>query len=64
MIGIGGPFVALALSGYNHLIFMILIIILVYLSRIILNAHNHYQLIAGTFLAVFLAYIELTFLFL
>ena len=64
MIGIGGPFVALILSGNNHLFFMILIIVLVYLSRIKLNAHNHYQLIAGTSLAVVLAYIELTYLFL
>ena len=64
MIGIGGPFVALTLSGYNHLFFMILIIVLVYLSRIRLNAHNHYQLIAGISLAVVLAYIELTYLFL
>ena len=64
MIGIGGPFVALALSGYNHLFLMILIIVLVYISRIKLNAHNHYQLIAGTCLAVVLAYIELTYLFL
>ena len=64
MIGLGGPFVALFLSGYNNLFFMTLIIILVYFSRIKLKAHNHAQLIAGTFLAMVLAYIELRYLFL
>ena len=64
MIGLGGPFVALLLSGYNNLFLMALIIILVYLSRIKLKAHNHAQLIAGTFLAILLAYIELKYLFL
>ena len=64
MIGLGGPFVALFLSGYNNLFLMTVIIILVYFSRIILKAHNHAQLIAGTFLAMVLAYIELRYLFL
>ena len=64
MIGLGGPFVALFLSGYNNLFLMTVIIILVYFSRIILKAHNHAQLIAGTFLAIVLAYIELRYLFL
>ncbi len=64
MIGLGGPFVALLLSGYNNLFLMALIIILVYFSRIKLKAHNHSQLIAGTFLAMVLAYIELRYLFL
>jgi len=64
MIGLGGPFVALFLSGYNNLFLMALIIVLVYFSRIKLKAHNHAQLIAGTFLAMVLAYIELRYLFL
>ena len=64
MIGLGGPFVALLLSGYNNLFLMTVIIILVYFSRIKLKAHNHAQLIAGTFLAIVLAYIELRYLFL
>ena len=64
MIGLGGPFVALFLSGYNNLFLMTVIIILVYFSRIKLKAHNHAQLIAGTFLAMVLAYIELRYLFL
>ena len=64
MIGLGGPFVALLLSGYNNLFLMTVIIILVYFSRIKLKAHNHAQLIAGTFLAMLLAYIELRYLFL
>ena len=64
MIGLGGPFVALFLSGYKNLFLMTVIIILVYFSRIILKAHNHAQLIAGTFLAMVLAYIELRYLFL
>ena len=64
MIGLGGPFVALLLSGYNNLFLMAIIITLVYLSRIKLKAHNHAQLIAGTFLAMVLAYIELRYLFL
>tara|TARA_B100001248_G_C27330296_1_gene431074 strand:- start:485 stop:1057 length:573 start_codon:yes stop_codon:yes gene_type:complete len=64
MIGLGGPFVALILSGYDHLFLMAITIILVYFSRVKLKAHNHAQLIAGTFLAIFLAYIELRYLFL
>ena len=64
MIGLGGPFVALLLSGHNNLFLMALIIILVYSSRIKLKAHNHAQLIAGTFLAMVLAYVELRYLFL
>ena len=64
MIGLGGPFVALILSGYKNLFLMALIIILVYLSRIKLKAHTHTQLIAGTFLAMVLAYVELKYLFL
>ena len=51
MIGLGGPFVALLLSGCNNLFLMTVIIILVYFSRIKLKAHNHAQLITGTFLA-------------
>ena len=64
MIGLGGPFVALILSGYNNLFLMAIIIILVYVSRIKLKAHNHAQLIAGIFLATALAYVELKYLFL
>ena len=64
MIGLGGPFVALLLSGYNNLFLMTVIIILVYFSRIKLKAHNHAQLIAGTFLAMVLSYIEIRYLFL
>ena len=64
MIGLGGPFVALNLAGYNNSIIMVTIIIAVYFSRIKLKAHNHLQLIAGTFLAIILSYIELTYLFL
>ena len=64
MIGLGGPFVALILSGYHNLFLMVVIIVLVYLSRIKLKAHNHAQLIAGTFLAIVLAYVELKYLFL
>ena len=64
MIGLGGPFVALLLSGYNNLFLMALIIILVHFARIKLKAHNHAQLIAGTFLAMVLAYLELIYLFL
>jgi len=64
MIGLGGPFVALILSGYDHLFLMAITIILVYFSRFKLKAHNHAQLITGTFLAIFLAYVELRYLFL
>ena len=64
MIGLGGPFVALILSGYDHLFLMAITIILVYFSRFKLRAHNHAQLITGTFLAILLAYVELRYLFL
>lgn len=64
MIGLGGPFVALLLCGHDHLFLMAIIIILVYISRLKLKAHNHAQLIAGTFLAILLSYVELKFLYL
>ena len=63
MIGLGGPFIAIYISGfYNY--GLIIILILVYFSRLLLKAHNHAQLIAGITLAMVLAYFELTYLFL
>jgi len=64
MIGLGGPFIALFLSGYNNFMIYGSIIMMVYYSRIKLKAHNHLQLITGTCLASVLAYIQLKYLFL
>ena len=59
MIGLGGPFIALFLSGYDFFMIYGIILITVYYSRIKLKAHNHLQLITGTCLASVLAYIQL-----
>ena len=64
MIGLGGPIVALWLAGFEYPIIMSSIIIAVSISRIFLKAHSPHQVIVGIFLAIGLAYIELTFLFL
>ena len=64
MIGLGGPLVAIYIAGFYDIALFSIIIILVYISRFILKAHTHNQLIAGITLAIFLAYLELTYLFL
>tara|TARA_B100001175_G_scaffold233331_1_gene199770 strand:+ start:1233 stop:1829 length:597 start_codon:yes stop_codon:yes gene_type:complete len=64
MIGIGGPFIALWLGGFTYPIIMGTIIILVAISRLVLKAHTPAQIICGLTLAMVLAYIELTYLFL
>ncbi len=64
MIGIGGPIVALWIYGFNYPLIMLTIIIVVSISRIALNAHTLTQVVAGTALAMILAYFELTYLFL
>ena len=64
MIGLGGPIVALWLSGFEYPLAMGLALILVATSRLFLKAHTISQVIAGTFLAMGLAYFELTYLFL
>ena len=64
MIGLGGPLVALHIFGLGNYAIFTIIIFLVYISRFFLKAHNHAQLIAGVTLAIILAYVELTYLFL
>ena len=64
MIGLGGPLVAIYISGFYDIALFTIIVILVYISRLVLKAHTHNQLIAGITLAIFLAYLELTYLFL
>ncbi len=64
MIGLGGPITALWLVGYELPLVMGITIVLVAMSRIILKAHTATQVIAGTILAMSLAYIELILLFL
>lgn len=64
MIGLGGPIVALWLSGFEYPLTMIGALILVGISRLYLKAHTVPQVIAGTFLAMGLAYFELHYLFL
>ena len=64
MIGVGGPIVALWIYGFNYPLIMLTIIIVVSISRIALNAHTPTQVVAGTALAMILAYFELTYLFL
>ena len=64
MIGLGGPIVALWLTGFEYPLVMAIAIILVSISRLVLKAHTLSQVIAGTILAMGLAYLELTYLFL
>ena len=64
MVGLGGPLVALWLSGFQFPIMMSITILLVSLARIILKIHTPAQVLAGTILAIVLAYLELTYLFL
>ena len=64
MIGLGGPIVALWLAGFEYPLVMAIAIILVSISRLVLKAHTLSQVIAGTILAMGLAYLELTYLFL
>jgi len=63
-IGLGGPLVALWLFGIHAPIIMGLSMIMVCVSRVILKAHTPAQVIAGAGLAMGLAYVELTYLFL
>ena len=64
MVGIGGPIIALWFSGFQYPILMGATVFLVGLARILLKAHTPSQVITGTVLAMGLAYIELTLLFL
>tara|TARA_B100000886_G_C20355922_1_gene462976 strand:+ start:408 stop:941 length:534 start_codon:yes stop_codon:yes gene_type:complete len=64
MVGIGGPAVALWMHGYRFPILMVIIIFIVAISRVRLRAHTAAQVIAGTALAIILAYLELSYLFL
>ena len=64
MVGIGGPVVALWMHGYRFPILMAITIFIVAISRVRLSAHTTAQVIAGTALAIILAYLELSYLFL
>jgi membrane-associated phospholipid phosphatase len=63
-IGLGGPFVALWLFGFQFPIIMGCSMILLCTSRVVLKAHTPAQVLAGASLAMGLAYLELTYLFL
>ena len=63
-IGLGGPLTALWLVGYSYPVLMGALMVMVCLSRVILKAHTPAQVIAGSLLAIGLAYAELTYLFL
>jgi len=64
MIGLGGPIVALWLAGFEYPLVMVIATMLVSISRLVLKAHTLSQVVAGTTLAMGLAYLELTYLFL
>jgi membrane-associated phospholipid phosphatase len=64
LVGIGGPVVALWIHGYKFPILMAITIFIIAISRVRLGAHTVAQVIAGTALAIILAYLELSYLFL
>ena len=64
MVGIGGPVVALWIHGFKFPVIMFIIIFLVALSRVRLRVHTIAQVMAGTVLAIVLAFFELSYLFL
>ncbi len=63
-IGLSGPLVALWIHGFHFPVFMGIALVLLCVSRVILKAHTPAQVIAGAGMAMSLAYIELTLLFL
>ena len=63
-IGLGGPLVALWFHGIQYPFGMAASLVLVCMSRIILKAHTPLQVLTGAGLAMSLAYIELSLLFL
>jgi len=64
MFGLGGPIIALWLSGFQSPLLMAFVLILVSIARLILKIHTPTQVLIGAILAMGLAYIELKFLFL
>ncbi len=64
MIGLGGPIVALWLAGFEYPLAMGFTLMIVSISRVVLKAHTPSQVIVGTMLAMGLALLELTYLFL
>lgn len=64
MIGLGGPIVALWLAGFEYPLAMGFTLMIVSISRVVLKAHTPSQVIVGTMLAMGLAFLELTYLFL
>ena len=64
MIGLGGPIVALWLAGFEYPLAMGFTVMLLSISRVVLKAHSPSQVIVGTILAMGLAFLELTYLFL
>ncbi len=63
-ISISGPLTALWLDDFKFPLIMATLIILVSISRLILNAHTISQVIAGTLFAIIFTYFELYLLFL
>ena len=63
-IGLSGPLVALWLHGFHLPIFMGIALVLLCVSRVILKVHTPAQVIAGAGMAMGLAYVQLTLLFL
>ena len=63
-IGLGGPLIALWLHGIHYPVIMGFALVFLCVSRVILKAHTPAQVMAGATLAMGLAYIELTTLFL
>ena len=63
-IGLSGPLIALWLHGFHYPIIMGITLVLICISRVILEAHTPAQVIVGSGLGMCLAYLELTILFL
>jgi membrane-associated phospholipid phosphatase len=63
-IGLGGPLVALWLSGMHYPIFMFSLMIILCASRLLLKAHTLMQVVMGSLFSISFAYFQLKYLFL
>lgn len=63
-IGLGGPLVALYISGIHYPIFMFSLILILCISRLILKVHTPMQVLIGTLFSISFAYLQLKYLFL
>jgi len=58
-MGVTAPISVLYISGYHYILIMSIITVLVGIARIILNAHNLQQVLAGSMLGFILTYLQI-----